>query len=118
MLSAIYNKMYDHLRTLQVEDKTKHDAIVMQHPYGTDWISKVIDNVHLLVMLRFKPVMPNKINVLGAETQLFLSTSGRYQENVEGILDFCQNTHTYQENRLFYGCLVEQSLPDCSRSTT
>ena len=90
----------------------------MQHPYGTDWISKVIDNVHLLVMLRFKPVMPNKINVLGAETQLFLSTSGRYQENVEGILDFCQNTHTYQENRLFYGCLVEQSLPDCSRSTT
>ncbi|RLN08162.1 uncharacterized protein C2845_PM11G21960 [Panicum miliaceum] len=41
-LSAIYTKMYDHLMTLKIADKSKYDAILMQLPYASDWISKIM----------------------------------------------------------------------------
>lgn len=88
MMSAIYTKMFDYLMTLKVKDKTKYDAIIKQLPHESDWMSKVRDNIHLLAVLRIKPVPANKVNTPGAETAVFLTTCARYPQTVEGLLEF------------------------------
>ena len=87
-LSAIYSRMYDYLSTLMIEDKAKYDVVVLQLPYGSDWVSRIVNNIHLLIVLWFKPVPPNTVKKLETKTRLFLSTSARYKETVEALLDF------------------------------
>ncbi|RLM79951.1 uncharacterized protein C2845_PM12G30840 [Panicum miliaceum] len=110
-LSAIYTKMYDYLMTLKIEDKTKYDAIVTQLPHGSNWISKVIDNIHLLALLRFKPVTQGMRIFVGIETRMFRTTCARYKQTAEGLLEFRRNGHAHLEKDYPMDLLhIEESL--------
>ena len=72
-MSVTYTRMYNHLMTLKIENRGKYDRIIKQLPHANDWIGKVVGNIHLLSLLRFRRLQPGQLNPHIHETKAFLN---------------------------------------------
>lgn len=84
--TACFIKAYDWLMVLKSMDPTKYNSIVNQIPYATDWVARVMDNIHLHSVLRYAPLPHQFRGIVYREAKaLLLSEVLQYYQGAEGL---------------------------------